>query len=453
MKRLLLIFLLLPLFAYPQAVKRHRSIIIDSVKALNGGIIDIKDSASFEKPVGIGGVLDASAILTLTDTTQGILITKLTTVQRDAVASPTVGLLIFNTTTNQLEYFADMLGWLGVGVSDLAAVLSIDNITNGSDIIVSTGDKITVDIINETTTNAGVAIEQITLENKGAYSDIIGVGGNAMIELNRYTDNDVAITSDNGGFAAGGTIWNASTEYSFWFDGIRQIRGFAGTLDIGGANEALRIGFGSGTIRIGAGALQPIGFYNVAAVTQQDQSVDLKDVFVNLGLISSSGGATPLDLDGGTLTADAINAASQITLNSTTVTDIIEASDFTGNLANSTTTADTVFAGIIQSNIAVSSIRDSLVTKCECSNVVDDGTILLPDATTQSLVVWVDGDDEWALAAIQSNGTVALPVVEGSVVNTDTDTNLCIFDSGTGATIRNRLGSSKVVCYESKYKL
>ena len=36
--------LLLPLFAFPQAEKPYRSIIIDSVKALNGGRIDVKDT-------------------------------------------------------------------------------------------------------------------------------------------------------------------------------------------------------------------------------------------------------------------------------------------------------------------------------------------------------------------------------------------------------------------------
>ena len=44
MKKLLFILLLLPLFAFPQAEKRYRSIIIDSVKALNGGRIDVKDT-------------------------------------------------------------------------------------------------------------------------------------------------------------------------------------------------------------------------------------------------------------------------------------------------------------------------------------------------------------------------------------------------------------------------
>lgn len=113
---------------------------------------------------------------------------------------------------------------------------------------------------------------------------------------------------------------------------------------------------------------------------------------------------------------------------------------------------DNLTAGDIIIEETVGIVHDSLVIKRECSNVVDDGTITLPDATTQSLLIWVDGDDEWAQCAIQADGTVTILTSVGSVVNTDTDTNLCIYDSGTGATIRQRLGSSKVVCYETKYK-
>lgn len=51
MKKILFILLLLPLFAFPQTEKRYRSIIIDSVKALNGGVIDIKDIAKFENTI------------------------------------------------------------------------------------------------------------------------------------------------------------------------------------------------------------------------------------------------------------------------------------------------------------------------------------------------------------------------------------------------------------------
>ncbi len=63
MKKLLFILLLIPLFAYPQAEKRHRSIIIDSLKALSGGIIDVKDSVNFEKPLYyLGSLMDTAGL-------------------------------------------------------------------------------------------------------------------------------------------------------------------------------------------------------------------------------------------------------------------------------------------------------------------------------------------------------------------------------------------------------
>lgn len=97
-------------------------------------------------------------------------------------------------------------------------------------------------------------------------------------------------------------------------------------------------------------------------------------------------------------------------------------------------------------------VQNGEITIGGCFIVADDATILLPDASTQSLTVYVDGDNEYALVAVRADGTVTLMASEGSTVNTDTDTNLCVFDSGTGATIRNRLGAEKTICYQTKYR-
>lgn len=84
--------------------------------------------------------------------------------------------------------------------------------------------------------------------------------------------------------------------------------------------------------------------------------------------------------------------------------------------------------------------------------VVDDGTIVLPTSVTGELMVMVEGEPEYALCHIRDDGTVTLLQNMGSVVNTDTDTNLCIFDSGAGATIRNRLGAQHTIIYRHQYK-
>jgi hypothetical protein len=46
---------------------------------------------------------DAKAALTVTSTTKGFLPPRMTTSQRDAITSPTAGLVLYNSTTNKLQ--------------------------------------------------------------------------------------------------------------------------------------------------------------------------------------------------------------------------------------------------------------------------------------------------------------------------------------------------------------
>jgi len=55
--------------------------------------------------VGIGTTgPDASSILEISSTTQGILLPRMTTAQRNAIVSPATGLTLYNSTTNQYQY-------------------------------------------------------------------------------------------------------------------------------------------------------------------------------------------------------------------------------------------------------------------------------------------------------------------------------------------------------------
>ena len=51
------------------------------------------------------GEPDESAILDLESDTRGLLPPRMTTIQRDAITNPALGLQIFNTTTNCLNLF------------------------------------------------------------------------------------------------------------------------------------------------------------------------------------------------------------------------------------------------------------------------------------------------------------------------------------------------------------
>ena len=79
-------------------------------------------TVSSQAQVGIGTATPAtSAQLDLTSTTKGFLPPRMTTVQRDAIASPAAGLVIFNSTTNSLQLYTGSV-WVSITTPSTTAV-------------------------------------------------------------------------------------------------------------------------------------------------------------------------------------------------------------------------------------------------------------------------------------------------------------------------------------------
>lgn len=93
---------------------------------------------------------------------------------------------------------------------------------------------------------------------------------------------------------------------------------------------------------------------------------------------------------------------------------------------------------------------DSLANPKEGSWIADDGTITLPTSTSGWGRVQIGDAQEWAYFNWKVAGTVALESNSANVVNTDTDTNLCII-SGNPVVIKNRLGSALTIKIDVKY--
>jgi len=74
----------------------------------------------------------ASAIMESISTTQGFLPPRMTEVQRDAIGTPATGLVIFNTTTNQLNVF-NSASWGAVGGGTYVANFTGTTITATND--------------------------------------------------------------------------------------------------------------------------------------------------------------------------------------------------------------------------------------------------------------------------------------------------------------------------------
>ncbi len=91
--------------------------------------------------VGIATSPDASALLDISTTTKGLLIPRMTTTQRNAISSPAIGLMIYNTTDSAFNYYK-LAGWTAIGgavsgVTTMAAIGSSPN-ANGATISGST---------------------------------------------------------------------------------------------------------------------------------------------------------------------------------------------------------------------------------------------------------------------------------------------------------------------------
>jgi uncharacterized protein (TIGR02145 family) len=79
--------------------------------------------------------INSNAALELESTTKGFLPPRMTTAQRNAIASPTMGLVIYNTTTNCLEEFSDA-GWYNRCDGSKTAMVS-GNASSGGTAVIS----------------------------------------------------------------------------------------------------------------------------------------------------------------------------------------------------------------------------------------------------------------------------------------------------------------------------
>jgi hypothetical protein len=71
----------------------------------NSGYVQLQKAYASNGLVAGTTTLNASAILEANSTTQGFLPPRMTTTQRDAIASPATGLVLYDSTTNKLQCY------------------------------------------------------------------------------------------------------------------------------------------------------------------------------------------------------------------------------------------------------------------------------------------------------------------------------------------------------------
>jgi hypothetical protein len=125
---------------------------------------------------------DASAIFQVNSTTQGMLFPTMTTIQRDAIANPAIGLSIFNISTGTHQYWNGTC-WLNIGqtkCTDYSIVLSNANAC----IYTSSASKTTVDLI-------------ATLNNFDGIPVILGASGVPSGVSVEFSNNPITPTSSS----------------------------------------------------------------------------------------------------------------------------------------------------------------------------------------------------------------------------------------------------------------
>ncbi|MGR3178864.1 MAG: hypothetical protein ACUZ8E_12495 [Candidatus Anammoxibacter sp.] len=183
MKKLLFIFLIFPLLVFGQAEKTHRAILIDSIKAFNGGIIDVKDTVNFEKPLK-GSVLrftdDVTGLKTLAELAAGGAAgdSSFTNLEVDTISS-------FLSTKIILEDTAIFNENIGIGTSAPSSKLEIfynPGTIQGLDITSnSTGTGFPgIRVINTNTTGNSLTNSQLSSDNGTVIGSFLTVGATGI---------------------------------------------------------------------------------------------------------------------------------------------------------------------------------------------------------------------------------------------------------------------------------
>ncbi len=197
--------------------------------------------------IGIGTALPhASAALDISSATRGLLAPRMTTAQRNAIANPAKGLLVYDTDLNGLHHF-NGTSWTAVGGGGGIALPYSGSVSNASPAlrIINIGDG---EAISGSSTSSFTAAIEGTANGTGGY----GVVGNS---------------SSASGYGIYGTNPTGTAVYGFSVNGGVALRGNSPTGLALLTNGNLRLTGGNtnpskGAVMIGYGETPLILFSN-----------------------------------------------------------------------------------------------------------------------------------------------------------------------------------------------
>lgn len=200
---------------------------------------------------------DPSAAFEVSSTTKGVLISRMSTAQMNAIPSPATGLMVYNTDVNCFyTYRGATLGWKSQCDPNDIGVWGIEGNTGTSATTNFIGTKDLVDFIMKTNNTERLRI----LGSNGR----VGIGTNAPIErLHIYDDADSYLKIDGPG-AAGKGVMLSTGGTNEWLIRRPAATNYLGFFDASITQEALTI-FAGGNVGIGLNAAAPSNKLHISA--------------------------------------------------------------------------------------------------------------------------------------------------------------------------------------------
>jgi hypothetical protein len=188
--------------------------------------------------IGIGTTTpDASSVLDISSTTKGVLLPRMTTLQQTNLASPAIGLMVYNITNNDLETNTGttvLPNWKGTK----------GGYQTVSDSIITTTSSLINERANGMILNPVSGTYSVTFNSQYKNAQIIATTPQAITDLESlYTTLKAKpVTDDSHGL----TFGNATTSGEILMPGVYDIIGASNvttnlTLDAGGNPDALFI--------------------------------------------------------------------------------------------------------------------------------------------------------------------------------------------------------------------
>lgn len=200
---------------------------------------------------GIGTTTPASsALLEMVSTSKGLLIPRMTTLQRNAIVSPATGLMIYQTDGTTGFYFYDGTRWVQVG-NGAGANKSLSNLNSTTSINTSLlpGQTTTYDIGSSTKRWGGVYINAIQFSDGSAQvsaSPWLKVGSNIWYQTGNVGFGNVnpqapVATSNSNGNKIDLYYNNSTSRYGLGIQ-ANTLQLYAGTI-----SDKISFGYGSST--------------------------------------------------------------------------------------------------------------------------------------------------------------------------------------------------------------